>query len=216
MSKKEQLRKAYDEIAKKYGGYRRKLWPKVVSFLKSSKPTAILDMGSGRGQYIPLMEDLGHKVILSDFSIEHLKLAKKSGLKNPSIVSDVTSMPIKNESFDIITSIAVFHHMPTNRDRVNFIKEIKRILKPGGKAMLTSFGANPSLKQKRGFSGYLKFGDVKRFCYFYTESEIKNYLSEAGFESYKVEGHTKNEIEIITNNKQKIFTPGNYLIKIKK
>ena len=114
--------------------------------------------------------------------MKQIKSARKLGAKNPAIVFDVagTMMPIKDNSFDIVTALAVFHHLPTKSDRIKFLKEIKRVLKPHGQAMITAlhaekggFSSNKSgfSNTKSGFIGNMSYGGMDREYYFYSKVE---------------------------------------------
>ncbi|MEC4806233.1 MAG: methyltransferase domain-containing protein [Jaaginema sp. PMC 1079.18] len=49
---------------------------------------------------------------------------------------DATQLPYADESFDIITSISVIEHIPNQGDS-QAVRELWRVLKPGGKLLLT-------------------------------------------------------------------------------
>jgi SAM-dependent methyltransferase len=51
------------------------------------------------------------------------------------IVSDITSIPVKEASFDVVLCTEVFEHIP---DPVSAIRELHRILRPGGLMILTA------------------------------------------------------------------------------
>jgi len=61
-----------------------------------------------------------------------LNEAKKSYPDMPFICQDMTDLSnFKDNSFDLIFSIAAFHHLYKRSDRLIHLKELKRILKPG-------------------------------------------------------------------------------------
>ena len=45
----------------------------------------------------------------------------------------------KVQSFDLVTMIASYHHVFGRRERINLLKGIKRILKPNGRLLLTTW-----------------------------------------------------------------------------
>ena len=207
-----QLRKTYDNISKKYSGYRRSLWPSVTKFLMSSKPSFILDIGSVTAQYANEIESFGHKILLSDYSLGQIKRAKKLGVRSPFLVFDATSMPIKSESFRLITSFAVFHHLSNHLERIKFLKEIKRVLKADGEAILTVIKI-----PKGGFSGNIKYGEFDRYYYFYSKKELKDLLDEVGFKEYKISSLMTDAVkDILIKNRPKKMRIGNYFIWLKK
>ena len=49
---------------------------------------------------------------------------------------NLTSLPYADSSFDVVSCISVLEHMPDN-DQVQGIKEMSRVLKQGGKLIIT-------------------------------------------------------------------------------
>jgi SAM-dependent methyltransferase len=78
----------------------------------------LLDAGAGEQQYRKFCTHL--KYFSQDFELD--------------IVSDINSIPVKNASFDVILCTEVFEHIP---EPIKTISEFSRILKPGGKLILT-------------------------------------------------------------------------------
>lgn len=201
---------AYNKIGNMRQVYRRKLWPEILEFLKSTKPGKILDLGSGGAQYAKEFESYGHNLVLSDFSIQQLKSASKRGIKNPAIAFDITDMPIKDSSFDIITALAVLHHLSTKSERIKFFKEIKRVLKPQGKAIITALYTKGG-----GFSGSMSFGAIDRYYHFYSKEELVELLETVNFK-YKLRikpNITSKVVKIMDKNRN--LKLGNFFIMIK-
>jgi len=98
----------------------------------------ILDAGAGECQYKRFCQHL--KYTSQDFSqydgkgnSEGLQMENWDNLKLD-IISDITSIPITDNSFDAIMCVEVFEHIP---EPAKAVKEFYRILKPGGKLILT-------------------------------------------------------------------------------
>jgi len=212
MDTKGQLKKTYNKIAEEYGGcYRRKLFPEAVEFLKSIKPSFILDIGSGWAQYNKEIESFGHKLIISDFAVEQLRQAQKQGVRNPIVAFDATSIPIKSKSFDAVTSFAVFHHMSNHRDRLAFLSEIRRVLKTGGQAFIGIYGTKNS-----SFEGNMKFGKFDRYYYFFNRRDFQDILKEVFKDFDIIESETITTKDIEVNSKINSFELRNYFVLIKK
>ena len=62
---------------------------------------------------------------------------------------DNLSLPFKDETLDAALSVAVIHHIATAERRVRAIKELARVLRVGGKVMISVW----AMEQK-----YRKFG----------------------------------------------------------
>lgn len=52
---------------------------------------------------------------------------------------DMRRMPYPNASFDVIISSLAIHNLPTQTDREQAVREIARVLKPGGRVALLDF-----------------------------------------------------------------------------
>ena len=111
---------------------------KINNFdLKSLKGKSLLDYGCGAGRYTQAFAKLGCKNILGvDFSHNNIQTAKKKN-KFKSLVSykiaNVNKNRLKSNSFDYIFCNGVLHH---TGNILKGLKEIRRILKPGGKCII--------------------------------------------------------------------------------
>jgi len=104
-------------------------WRKI-SFLKeilsenALQGGSVLDFGAGTGVYTDALQNTLYKVIGVDPSFKMIHSRKVAHF-------DGKMLPFRNNSFDIVYSICVFHHIiPENRPCV--FQGIKRVLKPNG------------------------------------------------------------------------------------
>lgn len=100
----------------------------------------ILDFGCGLGRHSIYFAKQGFNVKAFDLSedgVEHLKKwAREEKLHVEVEVLDMLSLSYEAESFDTIFSYHVISHTDT-KGMVQIMKEIERILKPGGEIFLT-------------------------------------------------------------------------------
>ena len=66
-------------------------------------------------------------------------------------MSDILSIPCRDEYFDYIICIAVLHHLSTEERRIKAINEIIRTLKTGGKALVTVWAKEQKYKDKESY-----------------------------------------------------------------
>lgn len=99
----------------------------------------ILDAGAGEQQYRPYCSHLNY--ISQDFA-EYNPASNTSGLQMSSwdygkldIISDITQIPEPDASFDAILCTEVLEHVP---DPLSALRELSRLLKPGGYMILTA------------------------------------------------------------------------------
>lgn len=116
----------------------REYWLKNT-LLKIPGNSRILDAGAGTQQYRKYCEHLEY--VSQDFG-EYDGKGDDAALQTGEfqygkldIVSDITSIPEPDSSFDAIMCIEVLEHLP---DPINAIKEFSRLLKPNGHLIVTA------------------------------------------------------------------------------
>ena len=76
-----------------------------------------------------------------DLSAEMLRLARKYASKYQFRVnlalSDVRALPFTDNAFDYAISVATYHHVAGKTAKLAAMRELKRVLKPGGEAFIT-------------------------------------------------------------------------------
>ena len=89
----------------------------------------ILDIGCGRGRWIKFYNSLGGITTGVDLSPEAINKCREKGLQ--AIQCDITELPFKNNTFDIVNSVTVLHHIPYEQQK-RVVSELYRVLKPQG------------------------------------------------------------------------------------
>lgn len=92
---------------------------------------SVLDAGAGHGGLSARVHALGFRVQACDFAPE-LFLAKDVEFRQ----SDLTErLPFDDGSFDYVIAVEVLEHLP---DHVAFFRECARVLRPGGRLLLST------------------------------------------------------------------------------
>ncbi len=91
----------------------------------------ILDVGCGNGSFLSKMQAAGMDAHGVEFSPDGAKEAQRRGLNVKCGTLEQQKHP--SNSFDVVTLNHVFEHVP---NPVGTLREIKRILKPGGRAII--------------------------------------------------------------------------------
>ncbi len=181
-----------------YNRMRRDKWliKKANNIPSGSK---VLDVGAGG---CPHREKFNHCEYFShDFAqLSDVQIQNQMGYGRIDFVSDILNIPVPDKSYDVILCTEVIEHIP---DPISAIKEISRILKPGGSLLITA-PLQSGLHQEpyHFYGGYTKYWYQK----FLTEnnfSEIHIEPNGSLYTTYFALGLTtfKSFLEIVIDNK---------------
>src|SRR5438034_724509 len=138
------VRTTYDRIAESYAQARVEPWPEVVDFITDIPAgDLVLDVGCGHGRHSRPLALTGHRVVGVDVSRRLLSIGRKSTSSSNEFRSiewvgaDATALPFPDKTFDAALSIAVLHHLPSRDDRRLALAELRRVLQPEGKALVS-------------------------------------------------------------------------------
>lgn len=148
---------------------RRKLVEEVLlSTCGSGGERRLADLGCGTGANAGTLAKFG-RVVLMDLSADALRYCRRRGLDQV-LVSSAESIGLASGSLDIVSALDVLEHLDHD---VTAMKEVLRILKPGGVFLITvpAFGFlwsehDEALHHRRR----------------YTHWELRNKLTVAGFD----------------------------------
>ncbi|TAE73378.1 MAG: ubiquinone/menaquinone biosynthesis methyltransferase [Verrucomicrobia bacterium] len=114
------------------------LWRrKVARMVRRWKPGRVLDVATGTGDLALEIQDAcpGAEVIGSDFCAEMLAHAGRRGLAK-TLVADALALPFGDGEFDVVTVAFGLRNMA---DYAAAIREMRRVLKPGGHLLVLDF-----------------------------------------------------------------------------
>lgn len=138
----------------------------------------VLDIGCGTGKLSFRLYQLNNDLQIYGVDLSKEMIGKaKAKLRGEPIdfkVGDVEALPYESNTFDIVTCSHSFHHYPNQRKALS---EMYRVLKNDGKAMIID-GTRDNLWGNIIF-GIVEF--VEKEVYHIYESELKNLLTEIGF-----------------------------------
>ncbi len=119
--------------------------PRLVEQMKIKKGYRILDLGCGTATLTimikkaqPEAEVIGLDIDPKILAFARLKV-EREGFDITFELSTATELPYPDEYFDRVVSSMVFHHL-NRENKVRTLKEIFRILRPGGEMHIADFG----------------------------------------------------------------------------
>lgn len=145
---------------------------RVCAGLQSKGPAReslnILDVGCGTGANLEMLSQFGNAEGV-DVSSEALEFCRQRGLQRVK-QGAAEALPYENDSFDLVTGLDVVEHLD---DDVAGLKEMLRVLRPGGKALLFV----PAFMFLWGVQD-----DISNHRRRYTMGGLKQAVRKAGFE----------------------------------
>ena len=147
----------------------------LLSFLPLDSDYSIADLGCGTGFFTNIMSRKYRKVIGLDISPQMLSFAKEN--RNSSIEwieGDIHALPFEDNSLDVVFSnLAIQWCNPLT----DVLKEIKRVLKPGGTLVFTSLLDGTLFELKNSWQ---QVDNDQHVIDFKTFEEIKNDAIDSG------------------------------------
>jgi demethylmenaquinone methyltransferase / 2-methoxy-6-polyprenyl-1,4-benzoquinol methylase len=199
--KKEQVAKMFDNISHRYDFLNHflsmgidKAWrKKAVSLLESSRPALILDVATGTGDFaIQALSLKPEKIFGIDISEGMLEVGRKK-IKERNLSDkielqkgDSENLPFGENKFDAVTvafGVRNFENLEKG------LREIFRVLKPGGKLIVLEFSRPRTFPMKQAYNFYFKvilprigrFVSSDKSAYTYLPESVEAFPDGANF-----------------------------------
>ncbi len=159
---------------------------KLLPLLGDLNGKNVLDVGAGTGRLTLRLAKLGADVTALDVSEEMLEEIKKKLKRNLShlrqgyggqaeikmVVGDCESLQFDDESFDVVVATFLVVHL---KDLKRFFDEVYRVLKPGGKFLVTNINQKrpPEIKTKQGM--------IEIESYYHRPEKVRKMLEDLAF-----------------------------------
>lgn len=161
----------WDEIRDELFGNRFYLYA-VAGMVPSG--TRVADLGCGTGTVAEALAPFVGSIVGVDASPPMLELARMRlrDFDNVELrVGDLESLPIEDDSADIVTMILVLHHL---EQPGTAIREAARCLRPGGRILIVDMLPHDRAEYRQD-KGHVWLG--------FSQEDINEFLADAGFET---------------------------------
>jgi tRNA (uracil-5-)-methyltransferase TRM9 len=156
----------YDRFGDQFSATRQRLQPGVKRVIDSIHDyESVLDLGCGNGNFLRELVRRGHQASLlgADFSLPLLRDAESTpgvlwreiDLSQLSVNSDQLAV---DSGWDLVTMFATLHHIPSAEIRLDILQTVRRLIKEGGKFILSNWQFLNSEKLKARIQPWNKVG----------------------------------------------------------
>jgi SAM-dependent methyltransferase len=159
-------REFYNRFGDSFSATRQRLQPGVAKLLDSIDQNAsVLDLGCGNGYFLHELGRRGHQAALlgADFSLPLLRDAESTpGVEfreaDLNRLSMMSGQLARESGWDVITMFATLHHIPSDEIRLDILMTVKKLLKPGGRFILSNWQFLNSGKLKARIQPWSRVG----------------------------------------------------------
>ncbi|GAB4512392.1 MAG: class I SAM-dependent methyltransferase [Roseibium sp.] len=140
----------------------------------------IADFGCGDGAFLHAVRDRTRSCCGIELQRDYV-----AALNGAGIACHTSLEPLGDDSLDTVVSFHVLEHLP---DPLAVLKDLRRVLKPGGTAILEVPHANDFLLKDLDCTPFRSFTLWSQHLVLHTRDSLNRLLTEAGFEKVVVEG----------------------------
>jgi ubiquinone/menaquinone biosynthesis C-methylase UbiE len=201
-----------ERLSNEWGELERLRTQEILARHLPSVPAVILDVGGGSGVYALPLAKQGYEVHLIDAVQLHLEQARiyaaESGVSLGSITQgDARHLELPSDSADAVLLLGPLYHLVDHADRLQALRECRRIVKPQGVLVAAAISRFASLVDglSRGFFQDAEFRKIVaadlacgQHCnptnklayfttaYFHRPEELAAEVGEAGFDNVQI------------------------------
>lgn len=181
---------------------------KVIALAGIPLNAKVLDFGCGTGTLTIMIKESHPDAIVSGIDIDisvlnqAIRKAESKGLDILLLNYDGRKLPFQNDSFQIVISCLVFHHLDSSIKR-SVLEELFRVMDKNGQLIIADFGRSKSWLHRilfnliRGLDGY-------KSTYANAKGLLPEFISDAGFEMVNINNRIKTifgEVQLVSAGK---------------
>lgn len=141
----EQLEKDYNAISEQFSDTRAQPWPDFESLrtlieAENTETVSLLDVGCGNGRLAASLPAVHYTGL--DLSRQLLKLAASKFPQHQFVHGSMLNLPFATDQFNVVSCVAALQHIPSITYRQQAMREMARVLKPGGILFMLNWNLN--------------------------------------------------------------------------
>ncbi len=163
---------------------------RVAEVIDLDMPRKVLDVGTGRGNFmLKLMKTFHNESQFTGIDLKEVSLAfARESITNDNVIfmaMNAEDLAFEDDTFDVVCISNSLHHLP---DRKLVLQEVKRVLKPDGKLIISEMFCDHLSKKQHSHMWLHHFCaeiDQQLGIYHemtYKKSKLINIVEENGFE----------------------------------
>jgi len=165
------------ELGSALGRQRREL---RTMFIGEASPGRLLEVGSGSGRFLRRMHKAGWAVEGIDFDpVAAARVEKRFGI--PVAVGSLPELGYPEGKYDVVAMSQVIEHVP---DPVELLKECRRVLRPGGRLVLST--PNARSVAHRVYGRHWRGLEPPRHQHVFTPAALARCVRDCGFDDLRV------------------------------
>jgi ubiquinone/menaquinone biosynthesis C-methylase UbiE len=104
-----------------------------VGFSRVTPGSKVLEVGAGTGVFLALFEETASLLAAVDLTPAMLRQAVDEHSSLSPVVADGVRLPIRSQSFDLVTSALTIHHVT---DPIGVVREMRRVVRAAGSVLI--------------------------------------------------------------------------------
>ena len=186
---------SYDAFATTFSNSRKNLkWPEleyIIDNIQKNRYTSILDVGCGNGRFFTEINN--SKLIIQNYlgidssrgMIDEARTLHPDNRFEVCSMSDMLYLEPWVLSFDAILFLASFHHLASTEERIQVLRDTKKLLTKKGRIYMTNWNLRDQERydeSHRGDGDYdIKIGQYSRYYHAFSIHELEELFIQAGF-----------------------------------